>query len=61
MKIKLNKFEIWKTDADLLLKDFLNAIVNKTKIQSSGKDHLKSLLMVQACIDSSKKRKMIFF
>jgi predicted dehydrogenase len=59
IKIQLKKFEMWKTDADLLLKDFSVSLVNKTKLHSSGKDHLKSLCIVQACIDSSKMGKKI--
>jgi len=59
IKIQLKKFEMWKTDADLLLKDFSVSLVKKTKLHASGKDHLKSLSMVQACIDSSKTGKKI--
>ena len=50
---------MWKDDAELLLKDFIESLKDKRKINILGKDHLKSLYIVEACINSAKRGKKI--
>lgn len=59
-KINLKKIINWQDDSKLLLTDFIKSIRKKTKINASGKDHLKSLSIVDACIESSRTGKKIY-
>jgi len=59
IKVSLKKITMWKDDAELLLNDFIESLYNKRKINTLGKDHLKSLDIVAACINSAKKGKKI--
>ena len=52
---------MWSDDADLLLMDFIR-ILNKDNQQNFikiNRDHLNSLSVVDACIESSKTGKKI--
>ena len=59
IKVSLKKITMWKDDAELLLKDFIESLYNKRKINILGKDHLRSLDIVEACINSAKNGKKI--
>lgn len=52
--LPLPPHEAWITDAMGLLKAFTDAVVNDALLESSGRDHLSSLAMVEACIASSR-------
>ena len=41
------------------LKDFIESLKDKRKINILGKDHLKSLYIVEACINSDKRGKKL--
>ena len=59
IKVPLKKITMWKYDAELLLRDFINSIKDIKKIKTSGIDHLKSLDIVEACIKSAETGKKI--
>ena len=59
IKVSLKKIKMWQDDAEFLLKDFIESLKNKRKIKTLGKDHLKSLYIVEACINSAKRGKKI--
>ena len=59
IKVALKKIKMWKYDAELLLTDFVKSLSNSERIKNSGKDHLKSLDIVAACIESAEKGKKI--
>ena len=50
---------MWIDDASALLSDFINTINDKKNILRINKDHLNSLSIVDACIQSSKNGKKI--
>lgn len=58
-KIKLRKIKMWIDDANLLLNDFFDSIKAKKNIYKINSDHLKSLVIVDACIKSAKTGKKI--
>jgi hypothetical protein len=51
--------EPFVTDTRSLLKEFYECSVKEKKPETSGRDHLKTLLTVLACIKSSERRKKI--
>ena len=59
IEVPLKKITMWKYDAELLLRDFINSIKDTKKIKTSGIDHLKSLNIVEACIKSAETGKKI--
>ena len=58
-KIKIKSFKMWLDDANFLLFDFIRLIKDKKNILKTNKDHLNSLSIVEACIESSKNQKKI--
>ena len=50
---------MWFDDANLLLNDFFDTIKAKKNIYKINSDHLKSLVIVDACIKSTKTGKKI--
>jgi len=58
--IKLKKFKMWLDDANLLLLDFINSIKMKNNYIKVNNDHLKSLIIVDACIKSSITGKKVY-
>ncbi|MAF94902.1 MAG: oxidoreductase [Rhodospirillaceae bacterium] len=59
IKIPLKKITMWKYDAELLLKDFIRSLEDVNRIKTAGKDHIRSLAIVEACINSAKKGRKI--
>jgi len=57
--IPLKNFKMWKDDSKLLLLDFLKSIKIKKNYKNFGYDHLNSLAIVDACIESSKQGKSV--
>lgn len=53
--ITLPPHETWVTDTAGVLAAFVSTLRDKKPLECSGRDHLISLAMVQACIDSSKR------
>jgi len=51
--VALPAYEQWINDAASLLRAFVAACRGEAPLQCSGRDHLKSLRMVQACVASS--------
>ena len=52
-QVELPPYEQWINDAASLLRAFVAACRGEAPLQCSGRDHLKSLRMVQACVTSS--------
>jgi predicted dehydrogenase len=57
--VELPPYEQWIDDAAALLRAFIAAYRGEAPLQCSGRDHLKSLRMVQACIRSSETGRAI--
>jgi len=58
-EIPLPEHEMWITDAEHLLAQFAATVRGDAPLQCSGRDHLRSLAMVQACIFSSERREAV--
>jgi predicted dehydrogenase len=59
MPVDLPKVEAFTEDSQELLRRFLKSIVDKTDFETSGKDHIKTLCVVHACIEAAKTGKRI--
>jgi len=59
MLLELPKVEAFTDDSQELLKGFLKSIDENTVFETSGKDHLKTLCVVHACIQSAKTKKRV--
>jgi predicted dehydrogenase len=57
--VALPPHEIWITETVNLLAAFVAFLRGRRPLESSGRDHLSSLLMVQACIDSSRDGRVV--
>jgi predicted dehydrogenase len=57
--VSLPDHEIWITETQSLLENFVNAVVDGAPLQCSGRDHLMSLAMVQACVVSSREARTV--
>ena len=57
--VDLPPHEIWISETVNLLASFVDFLRGRCALESSGRDHLASLLMVQACIDSSREGRLI--
>ena len=57
--VDLPPHEIWISETVNLLASFVAFLRGRRALESSGRDHLASLLMVQACIDSSREGRVI--
>lgn len=57
--VPLPAYEQWYNDAVLLLEAFVAALKGEAELQCSGRDHLKSLRMVQACIVSAREGRAV--
>ncbi|UCH26074.1 MAG: Gfo/Idh/MocA family oxidoreductase [Trueperaceae bacterium] len=51
--VSLSPHEQWITDTSGVLRAFVKSVVGGEPLECSGRDHLKSLAMVEACITSS--------
>ncbi|MGB3025132.1 Gfo/Idh/MocA family protein [Paradevosia shaoguanensis] len=58
-RVELPAYEQWINDAAALLEAFVAAVKGKAPLLCSGRDHLNSLRMVQACILSSQQDQAI--
>jgi predicted dehydrogenase len=58
-EIPLPAHEMWITDAEHLLAQFAATVRGDAPLECSGRDHLRSLAMVQACILSSERREAV--
>lgn len=57
--VELPPYEQWYNDAVLLLEAFVAALKGEAELQCSGRDHLRSLHMVEACIISSTENRTV--
>lgn len=51
--VELPAHETWVTETIGLLDAFLDTVINGAPLECSGRDHLRSLAMVEACVRSS--------
>lgn len=58
-EVALPPYEQWYHDAVLLLEAFVAALKGEAELQCSGRDHLRSLEMVEACIISSTEQRTV--
>jgi predicted dehydrogenase len=57
--IELPPHEQWITETTGLLDAFLNSVIDGKPLECSGRDHLMSLAMVQACVVSSRENRSV--
>jgi predicted dehydrogenase len=57
--VSLPPHEQWITETQGLLDAFLAAVLDGQPLQCSGRDHLRSLAMVEACIVSSRESRCV--
>lgn len=57
--IELPPHEQWITETSGLMDAFLDHVIDSKPLQCSGRDHLTSLAMVQACIVSSRESRYV--
>ncbi len=57
--IPLPPHEMWITETSGLLEAFLNCVIDGGPLQCSGRDHLMSLAMVEACAISSREARSV--
>ena len=57
--VDLPPHEIWISETANLLASFVDFLRGRRALESSGRDHIASLLMVQACIDSSREGRLV--
>ena len=57
--ISLPPHELWITETEGLLAAFVDSVVNGAPLPCSGRDHILSLAMVEACARSSMERKPV--
>jgi predicted dehydrogenase len=57
--IPLSPHEMWITETSGLLEAFLNCVIDGEPLQCSGRDHLMSLAMVEACAVSSREGRSV--
>jgi predicted dehydrogenase len=57
--VELPQHELWITETQGLLDAFIDAITLHTPLPCSGRDHLMSLAMVQACAVSSREARCV--
>lgn len=53
-QVPLPPHEVWVTETAALLRAFVATLLDGTPLACSGRDHLSSLAMVEACIQSSR-------
>lgn len=54
--VSLPPHERWITETRALFKSFVNHVLDGSALECSGRDHIMSLAMVEACIRSSEKQ-----
>lgn len=57
--IELPPHEIWVTETAGLLRSFVASLCDAAPLECSARDHLSSLAMVEACIRSSRDRRVV--
>lgn len=57
--VSLPPHEMWITETSVLLDAFLDTVLDGAPLQCSGRDHLMSLAMVQACALSSRESRAV--
>lgn len=57
--IPLPVHEMWITETSGLLEAFLNCVIDGEPLECSGRDHLMSLAMVEACAVSSREARSV--
>jgi len=57
--IDLPPHELWITETQGLLDAFVNAVMDHKPLECSGRDHLQSLAMVEACAISSRESRTV--
>jgi predicted dehydrogenase len=59
MPVSLPPHEMWISETVNLWDAFLNTVVDGEPLQCSGRDHLMSLAVLEACIRSSRERRAV--
>lgn len=59
MPVPLPPHELWITETAALLEAFVSTLIDGAPLQCSGRDHLMSLAMVQACATSSREGRCV--
>jgi predicted dehydrogenase len=54
-RVDLPPHEVWITETSGLLEAFVDAVVEEQPLPCSGRDHLRSLAMIDACVRSSRE------
>ncbi len=57
--VPLPPHETWITETSALLEAFLDAVMDGKPLECSGRDHLRSLAMVEACVLSSREQRTV--
>jgi predicted dehydrogenase len=57
--VDLPPHELWITETQGLLDAFLDTLLDNSPLQCSGRDHLMSLAMVQACVAASREARCV--
>jgi predicted dehydrogenase len=57
--VPLPPHELWITETSGLLAAFLDTVLDRAPLQCSGRDHLLSLAMLQACIVSCQQQRAV--
>lgn len=55
-RVALPEHVAWITDAEALLRSFVSGLRGDVKVECTGRDHLQSLFILQACILASDRR-----
>jgi predicted dehydrogenase len=58
-RVELPPHETWVTETQGLLDAFVDTVVDGKPLQCSGRDHLMSLAMVEACALSSREKRSV--
>ncbi|CAN5746951.1 Gfo/Idh/MocA family oxidoreductase [soil metagenome] len=58
-EVPLPAHEIWVTETAGLLRAFVRTVQEGAPLECSGRDHLGSLAMVQACIEASRDERVV--
>ncbi len=57
--IELPPHELWITETQGLLDAFVSAVLDHKPLECSGRDHVQSLAMVEACVISSRESRSV--
>lgn len=58
-QVTLPEHVAWITDAEALLRSFISGLRGEIEVECTGRDHLQSLFMLEACILASDRRETV--